>query len=158
ELNSPPMDVLIVGGGVTGLFAGHELARRGHRVTVVEKAPVPGGLASGFEVNGATLEKFYHHFFAGHTALFSLLEELDLSRDLVWRRARMGFYPEGRLSPFETPMALLRFEPLPALSRVRLGAASILMKRIDDWRTIESESALSFLRRYTGKPACRTIW
>ena len=152
------MRILIIGGGVTGLFAGHELSGRAHHVTVVERDAVPGGLASGFPVNGATLERFYHHFFAGHTALFSLLGELGLAGDLVWRRARMGFYHGGTLYPFETPLDLLKFRPLPFLSRVRLGAASLLMKRIKDWRAIESESALSFLRRTTGNEACRVIW
>jgi protoporphyrinogen oxidase len=55
-------------------------------------------------------------------------------------------------------MDLLRFSPLPLLSRVRLGASTILMKRIADYHTIEGESALSFLRRYTGAAACEIIW
>ncbi len=152
------MRILVLGGGVTGLFSGHELAKAGHEVVVVEKDDRVGGLAAGFPVGEATLEKFYHHFFGGHTALFTLLEELGLSSDLVWHRARMGFFYDGRLYPFETPWDLLRFSPLPLMSRVRLGASSLLMKRISDYRTIEGESALSFLRRYTGEPACEIIW
>lgn len=152
------MQIIVIGGGVTGLFSGHELARRGHKVTLLEKAPTLGGLAGGFEVGGTSLEKYYHHFFGGHTALFGLLEQLGLSGDLVWHRARMGFYFDGNLYPFETPMDLLRFGPLPFFSRIRLGLSSIAMKRIKDYRTIESESAISFLRRYTGAAASEIIW
>ncbi|GEM_PF-6669340 len=45
-----PEHVLIIGGGFTGLTTAHELARAGHRVTLVERSPELGGVASSLPV------------------------------------------------------------------------------------------------------------
>src|SRR5690348_4915960 len=42
--------VLVLGGGVGGMSAAHELAERGFRVTVVEDRKVPGGKARSIRV------------------------------------------------------------------------------------------------------------
>src|ERR1700761_1558635 len=39
--------VVVVGGGVIGLSVAHECARRGHRVTVIERAPERRGASFG---------------------------------------------------------------------------------------------------------------
>ena len=44
--------VLILGGGVAGMTAAHELAERGFRVTVLERRRVPGGKARSMSVPG----------------------------------------------------------------------------------------------------------
>ncbi|HEX2171957.1 MAG TPA: FAD-dependent oxidoreductase, partial [Dehalococcoidia bacterium] len=72
------MDFGILGGGVLGLTAALRLAERGHRVTVYEKEPEAGGLAAGFRVRDAWLEKFYHHLFESDTAIIALIRELGL--------------------------------------------------------------------------------
>lgn len=41
-------NVLILGGGLAGLSCGYELVQRGHRVTVLEREPHVGGMASSF--------------------------------------------------------------------------------------------------------------
>ena len=57
------MRVGIIGGGATGLAAAFELANRGHRTAVYERAPFLGGHASTFDVGGTPLERGYHHLF-----------------------------------------------------------------------------------------------
>jgi uncharacterized protein with NAD-binding domain and iron-sulfur cluster len=42
--------VVVIGGGVGGMSAAHELAERGYSVTVLETRPVPGGKARSFPV------------------------------------------------------------------------------------------------------------
>ena len=57
------MKIAIVGGGLGGLVEGYRLGQKGHKVTVFEKSKDLGGLAGGFEINGTSLEKTYHHIF-----------------------------------------------------------------------------------------------
>src|SRR5689334_12565093 len=47
-----PRRVVIIGGGLAGLAASYDLARAGHRVTVLEGAQDFGGLASSFRLEG----------------------------------------------------------------------------------------------------------
>ena len=50
-----PQTVAILGGGVAGLSAAHELAERGFHVRVYEKKPVMGGKARSIPVPGSAL-------------------------------------------------------------------------------------------------------
>jgi uncharacterized protein with NAD-binding domain and iron-sulfur cluster len=50
--NSGGRNVAIVGGGVAGLTAAHELSDRGYRVTVYERRNLPGGKARSLDVSG----------------------------------------------------------------------------------------------------------
>lgn len=48
--------IAVVGGGISGLAVGHELARRGGDVVVLEAAARPGGVIGSVEVEGRVLE------------------------------------------------------------------------------------------------------
>ncbi len=52
--------VVVVGAGVMGLAAAYQAMKDGHSVTVVEAAPEAGGMASHFDLEGVSIEKFYH--------------------------------------------------------------------------------------------------
>lgn len=51
-----PGKVAILGGGVAGLSAAHELAERGFQVDVYERRPVPGGKARSIPVPGSGVD------------------------------------------------------------------------------------------------------
>ena len=70
----------------------------------------------------------------------------------------MRFYYKGEIYPFVSARDLIKFKPLKMINRIRLGLASLLMMRINDWRTIEKRGALEWLRQYAGEEACRIIW
>lgn len=57
-------DVVVLGGGVAGLAAGYYLARAGRPVTVVERAPVVGGLCGSFRSHGFTLDHGPHKLYS----------------------------------------------------------------------------------------------
>jgi predicted NAD/FAD-dependent oxidoreductase len=50
------MDVIVVGAGVAGALAGHELVDRGHRVTLFDKGFAPGGRLATRQVGPATFD------------------------------------------------------------------------------------------------------
>jgi uncharacterized protein with NAD-binding domain and iron-sulfur cluster len=71
------MRVCVLGAGIGGLSAAHELNKLGHEVTVYERNPEVGGLArSRFEPDGSLGEYCWHAFGAGYGNLLSLLGEI----------------------------------------------------------------------------------
>ena len=49
-------DVVVVGGGVLGIFAALEIARAGRHVTLLEGSPNLGGLGRGLEIGGFDID------------------------------------------------------------------------------------------------------
>jgi phytoene dehydrogenase-like protein len=82
-----PKSILVIGAGIGGIVAATHLARRGQKVTVIEKNPRPGGRCDRFSRDG-------HLFDTGPTLLVmpllykaefrslgtSMREMLDLQR------------------------------------------------------------------------------
>jgi 15-cis-phytoene desaturase len=50
---APAKRVIVLGGGVAGMSAAHELAERDFDVTVYETRPIPGGNARSMPVPGS---------------------------------------------------------------------------------------------------------
>jgi uncharacterized protein with NAD-binding domain and iron-sulfur cluster len=55
-------EVAVLGGGVGGMSAAHELAERGFEVHVYEQRDIPGGKARSFEANGLPAEHGFRFF------------------------------------------------------------------------------------------------
>jgi len=148
---------IVIGGGPAGIKAAHELVKTGADVTLLESAPVLGGLASAFDVQGVRIERYYHFICRGDDHLVDTLDELSLSHKLHWRDSRMAYFVDGRLYPFLTPVELLRFSPLSVLDRVRAGAAVKLAQRMKE-EDLAEERAIPWLKRMFGERAYRVIW
>ena len=108
---------IVIGGGPAGIKAAHHLVKSGAEVTLLESAPVLGGLASAFDVQGVRIERYYHFICKGDDHLVETLGELGLSHKLHWRDSRMAYFVDGRLYPFLTPVELLMFRALPLHDR-----------------------------------------
>ena len=152
------MKIGIIGGGVAGLAAAYRLIQGGHRVALYEASPFLGGLVRTFEVGGGRLEAFYHHIFSTDTTITSLIEELGLGDQLVWRESQVGFYHGGKIYDFVTPLDLLKFTPVPFVDRLRMGLAALHLRRQKDGRRYESIAAAEWVRRYMGKGAYDAVW
>lgn len=153
------MDTGLIGGGVLGLTAALRLARRGHRVTVLEREPVIGGLAGSFEVApGTWLEKFYHHIFRTDRAAIALIEELGLGARLRWHRPVTTVWLEDRAWPLDSPRSVLAFGPLGIADRLRLAAGVGLLRVLPTHRPLEGTPAGRWMRRTMGERAYGTVW
>jgi protoporphyrinogen oxidase len=151
-------DLLVVGGGMTGLAAAYLAASAGLRVTVLEGQSTPGGLLGTFPVGGTRLEHFYHHFFTHDAELLWLVDELGLESRLRYLPASMGIYRRGHTYPFNGPADLLKFDPVSLVSRVRFAASSLYLSKFADWSQWEKVSCLDWFERYAGKEATEAIW
>ena len=152
------MKIGVVGGGLTGLTAAYELAKKGHQVLLWEKAPYLGGQASTFEVEGTPLERYYHHIFTGDVDMIGLIEELGLSERMQWLASKVGFFYEDEIYDFVTPLDLVRFRPLGLLERVRAGLVTLYLQRFGDWKDLEEFTAEDWIRRYAGEQAYQVIF
>ena len=56
-------------------------------------------------MDGLKIERYYHFICKTDTPLFELLAELGLSDRLKWTDTRMGYYFDGHLYKWGTPMA-----------------------------------------------------
>jgi protoporphyrinogen oxidase len=152
------MRIGIVGGGIAGLTAGYRLSQAGHEVAVFEALPVLGGQAGTFPIDGTRLEYYYHHLFQSDGTVASLIGELGLAPKMAWLSSKMGYYHEGTIYDFVTPIDLLRFKPLPFPSRIILGLQSLWLQAFGDWRKLERVAAREWVLRWGGKAIYDVIW
>jgi protoporphyrinogen oxidase len=152
------MKIGVVGGGLTGLTAAYELAKRGHQVVLLESQPYLGGQASTFDVEGTRLERYYHHIFTSDEDMIGLIEELGLKERMQWLASKVGFFYEGQIYDFVTPLDLLRFKPLGFFQRIKAGLVTLYLQSFGDWRTLEDISAQEWMRKYAGQQVYEVIF
>jgi len=152
------MHIGIVGGGIAGLTAGYRLSQAGHRVTILEALPVLGGQAGTFPIEGTRLEYYYHHLFQSDHAAIRLIQELGLGPKLAWIPSKVGYFHGGKIYDFVTPIDLLRFKPLPFLSRIALGLQTLWLQAFGDWRKLERVTAKEWVLKWGGRAIYETVW
>lgn len=151
-------DVVIIGGGFTGLTAALELLKRGYSVTVLESESEIGGLAGAFDVGGQKLDKFYHHWFTNDIEVMELINELGLNDELIINPTNTGMYYANNFFKLSTPFDLLKFTPLKFHNRIRLGFLTLMARRVKDWKSLESKTAKEWLLELGGDDVYKVVW
>lgn len=153
-------DVVIVGGGISGLAAAYELERRGVTVRVLEAAPRPGGVILTERHDGWVIDGGPDSLLVQKPAAVTLCRELGLGNRLVSTLTPRTAYVlrDGRLHPLVEgsflgfPLAfgaLARSSLFTWSGKVRM-AAEVFIPRAT---TEEDESIASFVRRRFGQEA-----
>lgn len=108
--------VAVIGGGWAGCAAAVALARRGHRVTLYEAAPVLGGRARTVQRDGLALDNGQHLLLGAYTATRALVRALHVPQAPLVQSplALTSLMPDG---------VSLRMRALPA----PLGLATALL-------------------------------
>jgi len=152
------MKIAIIGAGFTGLSAAYQLAKKGHKVTIFEKDPLPGGLAVGYQEKNWdwTLEKHYHHWFTNDKHVLNLAREIG--QEVIIKTPKTSVYLEGKNYQLDSPLALLKFSKLPLLARLQMGAALALLRYNPFWKPLEKIRATSILPQAIGKKGWKMIW
>ena len=73
---SKPAGTVVLGGGPCGLYAALTLARAGHKVTLIEKEPVLGGLARGHQRGANFYDLGVHMLHAFDPEVFETIKEI----------------------------------------------------------------------------------
>lgn len=160
------MKIAIVGAGIAGLTAAHDLLRAGHRVVVYEAGAQAGGLASGFRDDrwAWPLERFYHHIFTTDAAIIKLVHEIGFADRMFFRRPLTaqwwndrGYALTGARAALPLPdllaggLAVLGYPGLAPLDRMRLNVLLAYLKLgVRDWRPLERVTAAAWTRRWGG--------
>jgi len=142
------MKIGILGGGLSGLVAGHVLARE-HEVVLYEKMPFLGGCLSSYHIDNYWIERFYHHCFSGDKQLFSLIRDLGLWDRLLWHKGSTGYYSNNSLYPLTTPMEILRWPELSLPEKARLALLT-LRARKTDLAPLDDISAETYIVEHLG--------
>jgi protoporphyrinogen oxidase len=148
----------IIGSGPMGLMCAMELLKKGEPVDVYERDDRIGGMSASFDFDGLEIERYYHFVCKTDEPLFALLDELGLGEKLRWTETRMGFFYNGRLHKWGTPLALLRFDGLGIVDKFRYALHVMYTKGIRDWKPLDRVNATSWLRKWLGVRAYNVLW
>jgi len=152
------MKVVVIGAGAMGLAAAYRAAKNGHDVDLIEAGPAPGGMAGHFDLDGLSLERFYHFVCKTDFPTFALMEELGIAGKLVWRPTTMGFFSGNKLHSWGDPMSLLRFRSLGLIDKLRYGLFAFVCIHRNTWPAIEAESARDWIIRWCGRSIYNRFW
>jgi protoporphyrinogen oxidase len=94
--------VVVLGGGVCGLYAARTLLRAGAQVTVLDRFEVPGGLAAGHERGGNYYDFGVHQLHSNDEAIFDDIKQLMGERLIPVEKKALIRYGDGfRRYPLE---------------------------------------------------------
>ncbi|MEQ8395120.1 NAD(P)/FAD-dependent oxidoreductase [Thalassobaculum sp.] len=148
----------IVGAGAMGLAAAYHALKAGHRVTVYEADSVPGGMAAHADLDGLSIERFYHFVCKADAATFELMQELGIGDRMRWRDTSMGYFVDGRLYRWGDPLALLSFPKLSWIAKLRYGWQMFRATKRSDWADLENVTAKDWIEREAGSEAYDVLW
>ena len=153
-----PLHWGIVGGGMLGLTLALRLSQAGQKVTVLEAAPVLGGLASAWQLGEVVWDRYYHVTLLSDAKLRALLRELDLEDEIRWAMTRTNFFTGSSMHPLNNALDFFRLPVLGPLDKIRLAATILYGSRIEDGRALEAMSAEAWLTRLSGRTTYRNLW
>ena len=149
-------DVVVIGGGISGLAAAYELTRRGHRVVVLERQVRVGGTATSERIGGFLMEHGPSTVNAGASMAATLSRSVGLDSE----RCELG--PEvryrylvggGRLHRIAThPFGFFTSDYMSLLARIRI-ASEVLVPRLagDGEETVAEFCSRRFGREFTDR-------
>jgi hydroxysqualene dehydroxylase len=163
------VNVVVIGGGWSGLAAAVELTRRGAQVTVLEAARQLGGRARAVPFGARKVDNGQHILLGAYSAFLALLATLELPEAevvrrlplaLTWRdRGRRIALTAPRLpAPLHLAWALGTARGLPRAER-RAALRLALRLRRDGFRVDPDVPLAEFLQRHRQGPAVtRALW
>lgn len=155
-----PVDVAVVGGGISGLSAAYELQQRGLRVRVLEAASRTGGVITTERFDGWVVDGGPDSLLVQKPGALALCRDLGIADRLVptltprtafvLRKGRLYPIAEGSFLGFPVSARALAASSLFTLGgRLRMACEVLVPRRGSD----EDESIAAFVRRRFGTEA-----
>jgi protoporphyrinogen oxidase len=150
--------LVVIGAGAMGLAAAYHALKAGHEVDLIEAAPELGGMAAHFDLDGLSIERFYHFVCKTDYPTFELLADLGIADKMRWTDTSMGYFVDRKLHKWGDPISLLLFPGLDLISRLRYGVLAFVSSRRDRWDALETQTARAWIERWAGKRAYDKLW
>ncbi|HTD58772.1 MAG TPA: FAD-dependent oxidoreductase [Solirubrobacteraceae bacterium] len=150
--------IAVVGAGILGTILALRLAQGGARVTLLERAPTPGGLAGAIDFSGHRVDRFYHVIVPSDQRMIALTDELGLRDQLSFTPVGVGFFVDGKMYPFNGIGDFLRFPPLSPLGRARLAWFVLYCQLRRNFKALERKPLKRWLTRHCGRRVVERIW
>lgn len=150
--------VAVLGAGPMGLAVAYQLVKDGYHPVVFEADDRVGGMTAAFDFGSLSIERYYHFHCTSDIAFFDVLKELGIYDKLHWVETKMGFYHEGKVSPWGNPLALLMFPNLGLIAKFRYGLHAFLCTKRKDWRPLDDLEATGWIKRWIGEAAYDVLW
>jgi oxygen-dependent protoporphyrinogen oxidase len=138
-------DVVIIGGGISGLSAAYYLSKAGLSSTIIERRPRLGGVIQTERIQGCTLEAGPDSYLGVKPAATELIREVGLGDDLIGSNDHLRvtyIVRNGRLVPM--PDGLMMMVPTKI--------APLVTTKLLGWGT-KFRMGLEYLRRPAKHPA-----
>ncbi len=152
------MKIAIIGGGLTGLTTAYYLSKKNDTIFLFESEEKLGGLAQSVRFSTFDIEPLYHHFFKTDKYLLNLCKDLEISNKITWHNSSIGLYWNNKISPFSTPVDLIKFPHLSIFDKLRLGLVAVYLQKSKSWNKMTNISATKWMRKYCGEKAYTIIW
>lgn len=158
SMNIATPNVAIVGGGIMGVTLAYKLSQQGLHVTVYERSNNLGGLAGFIHYDGVRMDRFYHTILSSDMSMQTLIQESGVADRLHFTATQQGFYDNGKLYPFNTPVDLMTFPPLNIFQRFRLGLQVIYAQFESDWHKMDTVPVEDWLVKVSGRAVFEKVW
>lgn len=138
-------DVVVIGGGITGVSTAYELSKKGLKTAIIEKNSSLGGLLYSIKSGKSFIEAFYHHFFTIDKFLIEKMKELGLEKKIVWEYATTAFLFDQGIFELSTPQNILSFKPLNFIEKIQFVKLMIKVKLSKNYDHLDKISAREWI-------------
>jgi len=151
-------NIAILGAGPMGLAVAFFLVKKGYKPIIYEADSKIGGMSASFRFSGELLERFYHFHCVSDYMFLSVLNDLNLKKQLKWKRTKMGYWYNGILQDWGNPLALLKFRGLSISAKFRYALHIFISTKKRSWEDLAQKKAILWLKDNVGQEGYEVLW
>ena len=152
-------NIVVVGGGYTGIAAANELSNKGFSVALIEKTDYLGGLGKTIKLsNGYECEAFYHHFFTHDNDLLSYSKQY-LKVMPKFNETKMAIFFKSKHNSWNGIIDLVKYPHINLVGKVRFLLATLLLsKKLMNSKFLDNTNLSNGLLKLYGNKSYTSIW